>query len=229
MVLLSLGATLLEVQPIHAQVKPTLVPLEPYWSDDREDNFTTATAAGRDSAIDAGYGFVRVEGYVFTEPQPGTVPLESYWSNDREDNFTTATAAGRNSAIDAGYGFVRVEGYIYPSTYKPKLLEVLSIYCFETEDSDPFGEDEAYLLIDGEKVWSGDMDDGDTVYPRGTIGFRPFATDITLTLKEEDDWPDRDDTLGTYLISVSEADGAERFVRFDGDDALYLINYRVLP
>jgi hypothetical protein len=91
------------------------VPLNLYFSTARGDNFTTATAQGERDALAAGYGFARVEGYVFATQRSGTVPLKLYWSAARGDNFTTATAQGERDAKAAGYVYVRVEGYIYPS------------------------------------------------------------------------------------------------------------------
>ena len=44
---------------------PGTVPLMLYWSAQRGDNFTTATAQGQADAQAAGYAYVRVEGYVF--------------------------------------------------------------------------------------------------------------------------------------------------------------------
>lgn len=41
-----------------------LVPLRLYYSDDRRDNFTTATDQERRDAEAAGYRFVRFEGYI---------------------------------------------------------------------------------------------------------------------------------------------------------------------
>ena len=41
------------------------VPLKLFWSAQRGDNFTTATAQGESDALAAGYVFVRVDGYVF--------------------------------------------------------------------------------------------------------------------------------------------------------------------
>lgn len=41
------------------------VPLYLFWNAARGDNFTTATQAGVNEAWAAGYGFARVEGYVF--------------------------------------------------------------------------------------------------------------------------------------------------------------------
>ena len=62
-------------------------PLKLYWSPAREDNFTTATAQGERDALDAGYSFIREEGYAFPNSQPGTKPLKLYWHADRGDNF----------------------------------------------------------------------------------------------------------------------------------------------
>ncbi|HWO88808.1 MAG TPA: hypothetical protein VNL98_06635, partial [Gemmatimonadales bacterium] len=41
------------------------VPLKLYWSGERQDNYTTATAEGEQAALAKGYRFIRVEGYVF--------------------------------------------------------------------------------------------------------------------------------------------------------------------
>lgn len=93
------------------------VPLKLFWNSARGDNFTTATPDGERAAVDAGYQYVRVEGYVFRTQQPGTVPLKLYYSEAREDNYTTAADQGAEAAEAAGYKYVRVEGYVY-STQK---------------------------------------------------------------------------------------------------------------
>ena len=93
-----------------------LVPLDLWYNSQREDNFTTGTSAGHNSAMDAGYTHIRQEGCVFRTEQPGTVPLELWYNSQREDNFTTGTSAGRQSAIDAGYYEMRVEGYAFPAS-----------------------------------------------------------------------------------------------------------------
>ncbi len=91
------------------------VPLNLYYSSARGDNFTTGTSVGEQSAQSSGYGFARIEGYGFRDPQPGTVPLKLYWNAARGDNFTTASAQGEQAALASGYVFVRVEAYIYPT------------------------------------------------------------------------------------------------------------------
>jgi ethanolamine utilization microcompartment shell protein EutL len=108
-------AALAGLFPSRAEALRRTVALKLYYSQAREDNFTTATQAGKQSAIDAGYQKIRTEGYVFPKQRPGTVPLKLYYSQAREDNFTTATQQGEQSAIDAGYQFIRIEGYVFPN------------------------------------------------------------------------------------------------------------------
>ncbi len=102
-----------------------IVPLKLYWSSQRGDNFTTATARGEQDAKAAGYPFIRVEGYIYSKQQSGTVPLKLYWSSQRGDNFVTATSQGEKDAISAKYQFIRTEGYVYskkqPGTVPLKL------------------------------------------------------------------------------------------------------------
>jgi hypothetical protein len=87
--------------------------LKLYYSDARQDNFTTATKQGKSDAEAAGYRFVRKEGYVFPNQRNGTKPLKLYYSDARQDNFTTATPEGIADAEAAGYRFVRTEGYVF--------------------------------------------------------------------------------------------------------------------
>ena len=55
-----------------------LVPLNLYYSIARHDNFLTATDIGARSAIEAGYQYVRIEGYVYHDQAPdrNLVPLK---------------------------------------------------------------------------------------------------------------------------------------------------------
>jgi hypothetical protein len=93
---------------------PNTVPLELYWSDNRQDNFTTATDQGRKDAA-AGYAFVRREGYVWPRrdlaPLP-VVPLAQYWHPGRGDNFLAAGDRAAEVAREEGYTYIRDEGYI---------------------------------------------------------------------------------------------------------------------
>jgi len=106
--------------------------LKLYYSDTREDNFTTATEQGKSDAKAAGYRFVRNEGYVFPKQRPGTKPLQLYYSDTREDNFTTATPQGIADAKAAGYRFVRTEGYVFIK--RKKGTKPLRLYYSDTRE-----------------------------------------------------------------------------------------------
>lgn len=97
-----------------------------YWSDIRQDNFTTATADGEHDSVIAGYRFIRTEGYCLPEEAPGTAPLQLFYNGVREDNFVTATEQGAKDAYGAGYSLIRTEGYVYaqqqPGTVPLKLF-----------------------------------------------------------------------------------------------------------
>jgi len=52
-----------------------LVPLKLYWSPEHLDRITIATAAGEAFALEAGYGFVPVEGYVYPADRCSTTHI----------------------------------------------------------------------------------------------------------------------------------------------------------
>jgi hypothetical protein len=112
-----------------------LAPLKLFYSLQREDNDSTATAAGEQEALAFGYYLVRVEGYIFENcDRPDTVPLNLFYSPLREDNFTTATAAGTQDALDAGYSFVRTEGCVFP-TWHPGTVPLKLFFSNERQDN----------------------------------------------------------------------------------------------
>jgi hypothetical protein len=88
---------------------PQLSSLNLYW--DGSDNYTTCDDAKKD-----GYGFVRVEGFVFSQPQPGTIPLKQYWSARRHDHWLLIGDIPKNVEKNGAYKFVRIEGYVYPGS-----------------------------------------------------------------------------------------------------------------
>jgi hypothetical protein len=59
------------------------------------------------SAKDAGYFFVRIEGYIYRNQQSdeNLVPLKLYYSDAREEFFTIATEEGISDAERAGYNW----------------------------------------------------------------------------------------------------------------------------
>ncbi|MBD0778977.1 RICIN domain-containing protein [Maribacter sp. ANRC-HE7] len=107
-------------------------PLEHYWNGTRKDNFSTASIAGKNNALNGNYRFVRVDGYVLNKPTSteGTaVPLYLYYNNTRKDNFTTASTEGIRAAEAGGYRKAGIEGYVlstvktkYKHLYKPLWL-----------------------------------------------------------------------------------------------------------
>jgi hypothetical protein len=88
-----------------------LIPLELFWNG--HDNFTTATVQGEADAKVAGYNFIRIEGYVFKNPQSGTVPLKQYWSAKRHDYMLLGKAEPKTLEKRGAYQLIRIEGYAY--------------------------------------------------------------------------------------------------------------------
>ncbi|MFJ8630893.1 hypothetical protein [Streptomyces sp. NPDC093568] len=101
------------VEPTDANRQKPLILL---YNSARGDYMSTATAAGIESALSAGYVRKGVQGYIWKDRQPGTVPLLQYWNQDREDNFAAASPEGTASAESANYQRIRVEGYVLPGT-----------------------------------------------------------------------------------------------------------------
>jgi hypothetical protein len=106
------------------------IPLHSWYSDRREDNYTTTMqvwmgSPGQMRSPD--YGFVRHEGWVFNPAKPppaGTIPLYSWYSPSRRDNFVTSNPGWFGYLKGDGerspdYYFVRLEGYIYPPDVPP--------------------------------------------------------------------------------------------------------------
>ncbi len=92
-----------------------MVPIKLFWSDEYGDNFSTASNQGEQDAKNAGYRYIRSEGYVALDSAAGLVPLKLFWSDERNDNFTTATKVGEQDALNANYKFVRIEGWVKPN------------------------------------------------------------------------------------------------------------------
>lgn len=89
---------------------PEMAPLESY--SDGHDSYTTATAEGKAEAKAAGYHLVRVEGFVFKNPQTNTVPLKQFLSVKRHD-YALLGGSEPKFFKRGGYKFVRIEGYAY--------------------------------------------------------------------------------------------------------------------
>ena len=115
----------------------SLVPLKLYWNPSRADNFTTGTTIGEQSAKDAQYAFIRVEGRAYSKPIKGTIPLILYWNGGLSDNFSAAGPMAEQKAMAGSYQGIRVEGYVLQKPtedtiplklyYSPERTEYLSI------------------------------------------------------------------------------------------------------
>lgn len=108
-----------------------LVPLKLFWNG--RDNFTTTTAQEEADATAGGYHFVRIEGYVFANPQSNTVPLKQYWSAKRHDYLLTR-AISKTVEKNGDYKFVRIEGYAYA---QPQ-LDAVPLKRFKQDSRDNF-------------------------------------------------------------------------------------------
>jgi hypothetical protein len=102
--------TALDAAVLRHRVQGT-VALKTFWHAGRQDYFTTATAAGENSAIAAGYVEKSTEGYVFPSQQTGLSSMKSFWHSAREDNFTTVSKG--SLATNEGYTLVRTEGFTF--------------------------------------------------------------------------------------------------------------------
>jgi hypothetical protein len=103
---------------VYPSQQPGTIALELYWSEERQDNATIATAESKAEALAARFECKATEGYIYPNEKPGTVPLKLYFNKDLNDYYSTTPQAGEKAAIEAGYKFVRIEGYILPSTNK---------------------------------------------------------------------------------------------------------------
>ena len=76
-----------------------------------QDHFYTASTAGRDAAIAAGYVEEGSAGYINNTSVDGTSPFyQLYKSGD--DHFYTTSTAERDAAVAAGYVSEGIAGYI---------------------------------------------------------------------------------------------------------------------
>jgi len=99
-------------------------------------------------------------------------------------------------------------------------MAALKIQSLECIDQNETTQDEPYLNFNGTKIWSGDMDQGDTV---NLSHLGPFLFDgsADLSLFEEDNpgFPlfDRNDHVGTVTIHDYDAPGGNFAIDFNLD------------
>ncbi len=105
-------------------------------------------------------------------------------------------------------------------------LKLLELRCFKSED---MGGDEAYITVDGSKVWSIDeIEKGETASLR-SVPPTAFSGSVGVELWDEDTGLfDSDDNLGKMTVDESLVGEDEQDFRFDQDGADYLLIYVVL-
>jgi hypothetical protein len=104
-------------------------------------------------------------------------------------------------------------------------LKILSVECID--DNEWFG-DEPYLNFNGQKIWSADMSQGQTL----PVNSAPFVFDGSANLSfwenDGDHWWDRNDHLGTETVHDFQAPGGAFSLKFD-DDGHYKVMVDIVP
>ena len=102
-----------------------------------------------------------------------------------------------------------------------KTLRLYSITCLKA-GADPAGNDEAYLKLGDQKIWSSSMGTGDYLAINKSYGFEGAPN---LSLYDDDASPNRDD-----LIDSVGVNGGTGFLsrQFEGSGSKYQVNYQVL-
>lgn len=97
--------------------------LHGWWSGGYGDNFATRDLDWRGCSGESrspDYGWVRVEGRLYTTRPKGTIPLYRWYSQQLPDNVLTTDAAwGPGTVHQPDYQYVRAEGYIYRPDVTP--------------------------------------------------------------------------------------------------------------
>lgn len=99
---------------------------------------------------------------------------------------------------------------------------LVSLHCIRTED---WLHDECYLLVKGRRVWRGKINDGDTMDLTDVPHVR-FEAKASIDLYD-DDFPDRDDHLGTTYAYVGQAGNGEIEHWFAAWSAKYKLTFMV--
>ncbi len=104
-------------------------------------------------------------------------------------------------------------------------LRLLTLSCERTEDTT--GADEAYLEVNGRRVWAASMNDGQHKKVDEEI---EFTDSVSVALYDADGstFFDSDDYLGQTRITTAEAGNGEKQQRFSRDGARYVLAYQVV-
>ncbi len=117
-------------------------PIHSWYNASRGDYFTTTNALWRPSrgTVIAGYTWVRLEGYAYSQNLAGTAPLELWWSTGRQDYITTSDPAWTERTTPLpDYAFTRLEGYVLPAADESHAAPAEAFH-FGTMGGGPRGE-----------------------------------------------------------------------------------------
>ena len=96
-------------------------PLNVYWSESKNDFFTTAVTLTDNDARKSGYEFVEVMGFVYKNQEKNTRPLKLFWNSKKNDYFTTSTAESEKEAAAENYQLIEVSGYVLTNNTVPSV------------------------------------------------------------------------------------------------------------
>lgn len=102
-------------------------------------------------------------------------------------------------------------------------LRLISLACNTQEDYT--GSDDAYLRVDGQKVWSHRMRSGQSE-PLNGVPLIPFSERARIELWEYDSW-DPDDHLGTSYATEFQKGQGNLEARFSNYGTDYVLTYIV--
>lgn len=104
-------------------------------------------------------------------------------------------------------------------------LQLISLDCLKTEDASP--HDEAYLTVNGIKVWEADVTSGNG--PTSLNVEEDLHYFARIKLWDEDTGIfDKDDFLGQVIVTVDQVDKGVLEHTFNEDGAEYVLAYRVV-
>ena len=105
-------------------------------------------------------------------------------------------------------------------------LKFVSVECHNTEDDT--GADEAYIRVNGRKIWNAKINDVQTKDLSGVERIE-FTDNARIDLYDEDVGTifDPDDHLGTQYVWAKQTDRGEQHLSFNGPRWSYTIHCQV--
>jgi hypothetical protein len=104
-------------------------------------------------------------------------------------------------------------------------LKLISLECHDTEDDT--GADEAYIRINGRRVWKGNINDNQSK-DLGSVERIEFTENSRIDLYDEDVGGfDPDDHLGTQYVWARQVDHGEQHLSFSGSRWNYTLHCRI--